>query len=131
MAGTYEIYLTDDRGLRLALLDYALPFSTTRDTNAIAHCTVNVPASFDENLIRLDYGLQIWRKPPSGVMSLWRPYFLRKWRFDTTADGEEIITLTGVDCNDLLRRRIVAAYAGVAQADKLSLIHISEPTRPY
>jgi len=117
-AGTYEIWLTDDYGLRLALLDYTLPFSATRDTNAIAHCTVNVPASFDENLIRLDYGIQIWRKSLGGTMSLWRPYFLRKWRFDTTADGEEVITLTGVDCNDLLRRRIVAAYAEVAQASK-------------
>lgn len=117
-SGAYEIWLTDDYGLRLALLDYTLPFSATRDTGAIARCTVNVPASFDENLIQLDYGIQIWRQPLGGTMSLWRPYFLRKWRFDTTAAGEEVITLTGVDCNDLLRRRIVAAYAGSAQADK-------------
>jgi hypothetical protein len=118
MAGSYEIWLTDDHGLRLALLDYTLPFNATRDTGVIAHCTVNVPATFDESLIQLDYGIQIWRAPPGGRMSLWRPYFLRKWRFDTTADGEEVIKLTGVDCNDLLRRRHVIAYAGTAQADK-------------
>ena len=54
-AGAYEIWLTDDYGLRLALLDYTLGFSATRDTDAIGYLTINLPASFDESLIKAGF----------------------------------------------------------------------------
>lgn len=50
-------------------------------------------------------------------MSLWRPYFVRRWRFGHEG-GEESLVVGGVCVNDLLRRRWVMAYAGSAEAQK-------------
>jgi hypothetical protein len=42
---------------------------------------------------------------------------IRKWRYETVG-GEETLRVGGPCVNDLLRRRIVAAYAGSAEAGK-------------
>jgi hypothetical protein len=61
--------------------------------------------------------IQIWRQPTGGRLKLWRVYFLRRWIFETLG-SDDIVTIAGPDVNDLLRRRIVAAYSGSAQASK-------------
>jgi hypothetical protein len=76
-----------------------------------------MPLSFNINMIAVDRMIQIWRQPRGGVMSLWRPYFLRKWVFSTEG-SKEIVTMEGPCVNDVLRRRIIAAYSGSAQASK-------------
>lgn len=78
-----------------------------------------MPVSFDPELIapNRDRMVQIWRQPSGGRLGLWRVYFVRRRRFSTRG-SQEIVEIGGPDVNDLLRRRIVAAFAGSAQAEK-------------
>jgi len=116
-AGSYEVWLTSDTGGRLAHLTTITALNASRVVNGIGWFALKMPLSFDINMIAVDRMVQIWRQPRGGVMSLWRPYFLRKWVFSTEG-SKEVVTLEGPDINDLLRRRIVAAYSGTAQAAK-------------
>lgn len=117
MAGTYELWLTNDQGVRLSQLDYILGLTATRADDKISWFSLNVPPSFNLNLIKPDNMVQVWRAPQGGRMGLWQVYFLRKWTF-ATQGSQETILLEGPDIKDLLRRRIVAAYSGTAQASK-------------
>lgn len=117
MAGYYELWMTTDRGERIAQLDYSLGFSASITTNGIGRLTLSLPATFDTTLLAVDRMIQVWRQPTGGALSLWRPYFLRRWKFATQTNGETL-TLYGADPNELLTRRIVAAYSGSAQASK-------------
>lgn len=117
MAGSYELWLTSDTGVRLSQLDYILGLTVSKADQRIAWFSLNVPVSFNLDLIRPDNMLQVWRAPMGGKLSLWQVYFFRKWTFATEGFRETIL-LEGPDIKDLLRRRIVAAYTGSAQASK-------------
>jgi len=117
MAGRYELWLTNSSGLRVAQLSTALGFQASRLVNKIGWFNLSLPRSFDISIVKPDFMVQIWRAPEGGRLGLWRPYFVRKFNFDYEGPQEQI-TISGPDCNDLLRRRIVAAYAGTAQATK-------------
>lgn len=112
---TYEVWLTDDVGTRIAPLSNLLSLDASRVTNGIGSFSLNVPLSFDPDMLRPDRLIQIWRRPPGG--NLWRIYMLRRWKFSTQG-SDQLLELSGPDMNDLLRRRIVAAYAGSAEAYK-------------
>lgn len=114
---TYEVWLTSDAGVRLAQLSTFQNLAATRTTGKPGWFSLRMPRSFNTNLILPDKLVQIWRAPKGGRLGLWRVYFLRKWTFETQG-SDEILTLEGPDVLDLLRRRIVAAYAGSAQAEK-------------
>jgi hypothetical protein len=123
-AAGHELYLTNDQGVRLGDRDGRNPLATflwlraSRVVNGVGWIDVGVPLSFDTALwCKRDFMIQIWRQPKGGALSLWRPYFIRKWRFETF-DGVDSITVSGPDINDLLRRRYVVAYAGSAESDK-------------
>lgn len=117
MPANYEIWLTDDHGLRLASLDGFIRLEASRVANQIAPFYLQAPVSFDPDLVAPDRMVQVWRQPEGGRLGLWRVYFLRKWKFSTQG-SRQMIEMEGPDTNDLLRRRIVAAYAGSAQASK-------------
>ena len=117
MAGSYELWLCDDHGVRIAQIDYALGFSASRVVNGIGRCTVQLPNTFDTSLLAPDRMIQVWRAPVGGNLSLWRAYFLRRWQFLTLSDGE-IIMIYGPDVNELLTRRAVVAFSGEAQCAK-------------
>jgi len=114
---SYELWLTSDTGVRIAQLTTGTTFQASRVTNGIGWFATQMPISFNINNIRLDRMIQLWRQPSGGTMSLWNVYFLRKWIFSTEG-SREVVTLEGPDKNDLLRRRIVAAFSGTAQATK-------------
>ncbi len=114
---THELWLTTDTGVRIAQLTTGTTFQGSKVVNGIGWFAMNMPLSFDINLIRPDRMIQLWRQPSGGVMTLWNVYFLRKWIFSTQG-SREVVTLEGPDKNDLLRRRIVAAFSGSAQATK-------------
>jgi len=120
MAGTYELWLTTDAGARIALLDNALWFTATRVVNDAGWFQLGLPESFDMTLIKPDRMVQIWRASKGGRLSLWRSYFVRKWHWETLG-STELLTLSGPDANDLLRRRIVANYASLAQSRKVTM----------
>lgn len=115
---TYEVWLTDDRGLRLAQLDDLLGLEASRAVNGLGAVTLTVRPGFREALLRRDFMIQVWRGPAAGRLRLWRVYFLRWWRYVLDGNGRELLTLGGFCVNDLLRRRIVAAYAGSGEAEK-------------
>lgn len=117
MAGRFEIWLTDDHGLRLALLDDILQFNATRIAGGIGHFEGGFKKDFDTDFVKPDYMIQVWRAPQGGQLSLWRPYFIRKWRYETVG-SEEHIQLMGPCVNELMRRRHVAAFTASAQALK-------------
>jgi len=108
----FELWLTTDAGLRLALLDYTLGFSASRIANGIGFFDGQFAVDFDTSFIKPDFMIQVWL-----YEKLWCCYFLRKWRF-YTEDNVEYLDIAGPCQNDLLRRRIVAAYAGGAVAKK-------------
>lgn len=114
--GTYDIILTDDKGLHLESLNNALWWQAARNLNRIGHLQMGLPATFDDTLLRVDRMVQIWRQPPGGRLALWRVYFIRGWRLEH-GGSRELLTLWGPDTNDLLRRRIVAHYAGSSESE--------------
>ena len=114
---SYEIWLTDDFGVRLAQITTFSSLTATRTVNAIGWLDLVLPPSFDTSLIQPDRIIQLWRAPRGGTLSVWRAYLIRPWRWQTTGSDETLL-VSGPDSNDLLRRRIVAAYSGSAQAHK-------------
>ncbi len=114
---TYEIWMTNDAGVRLAQLDDVLGLSASRMKNAIGYTTLQVKPTFDTSLMKVDNIVQICRAPTGGVLSLWRPYFVRKWKYATRGSAETLL-ISGPDVNDLLRRRLVAAYSGQSPSEK-------------
>jgi len=121
MAGTYELWLTTDKGVRIQSLDNAKWFSASRVVNGIGRLSMGLPATFNTQLLKPDRMVQVWRAPTGGRLGLWRPYFIRKWRFQTTRTGLELINVYGSDPVDLLRRRIVTHFAGSSNASKTGI----------
>jgi hypothetical protein len=123
MAGKYELWLTDDYGRRIAdsqghsYLKQFHALTASRALGEIGRFTLRVPLSFDKSLLKPDRMIQVWRRPTGGRLGLWRIYFLRRWRF-ISRGGNRTVELAGPCQNELLRRRIVAAYTGSAQAKK-------------
>lgn len=123
MAATYEFWLTDDYGRRITnqrgetVIDNVLFGTFTRIVNEIGTFRIVLPPSFDTSILRIDNMLQVWRAPEGGRLGLFHVYFLRKLRFETAGSAEHLI-ISGRDANDLLRRRIVAAFAGELQSSK-------------
>ena len=115
-APTYELWLTNDAGIRLRSLDDAVWFSASRTVNRLGYLQMALPATFDTRILKKDQMVQVWRAPAGGHLSLWRPYFLTGWRLEHSG-SREMITIYGTDPNELLRRRIVAFYAGEAESD--------------
>lgn len=114
---SYELWLTTDKGVRIALLDDTLGFTVARVVNGIGSLGQNLPRTFDTALIKPDRMVQVWRAPSGGRFSLWRVYLIRRWRYSTVG-SDEVLKISGPDANELLRRRIVAAYAESTQAGK-------------
>jgi hypothetical protein len=118
MAGNSEIWLTTDSGLRIEQLDNYLWLDAGRVVNGIGKFGLGLKPNFDTRLIKPDRMIQVWLAPQGGALSLWRVYFIRKWRFATAQDGKESLEIWGPDTNDLLRRRIVVGYAESSYASK-------------
>lgn len=113
----YEVWLTNDFGVRLALLDNFTSLSVGKSVNQIANFTMTLPLSFDRNLIKADQMIQVWREPQGGSLSIFNVYFLRRWVFQHQGSNE-IITIAGPNLNDLLRRRNAIGYSGSGTASK-------------
>jgi hypothetical protein len=113
----YELWLTDDSGQRIAdsngktFLKSFLSLTATRSLNQVGQFTLSLPPSFDESLLAVDRMVQVWRRPTGGQLGLWRIYFIRRWRF-ATEGSRDTIEISGPDSNDLLCRRVIAAYSG-------------------
>jgi hypothetical protein len=115
---SYELWLTTDSGLRIAQVTTFNQLTASRVVDGIGWLDLVLPATFDTSLVTVpDRQLQVWRQPAGGALYLWRAYFIRRWAWQTQG-ASETLTVAGPDCNDLLRRRIVAHYTGTPQSDK-------------
>ena len=112
--GEYEVWFTTDEGVRLLPLQPTY-FNAARQVNRVGYFTMGLPITFDISMLKRDYMIQVWRQPSGGRLGLWRVYFLRGWRMEHVG-SQERLTIWGPDSNDLLRRRIVAYYAGETES---------------
>lgn len=110
---SFELWLTDDTGARIAELSTGLGLNASKVVNGIGEFTWVAPPSFPRSLVQPDQMFQLWYEPPGGAKVLWNTYFLRRFKY--IGKGFEF---GGPDVNGLLWRRIVAAYAGSTQAKK-------------
>jgi hypothetical protein len=120
----YEIWLTDDTGLRISspvtnqsIIDDFLWLQSTRIINDVGTLALSLPKSFDTNLLKPDRQIQVWRQPAGGALSLWRPYFIRRWRLATIGAREQIVVF-GQDPNVIPKWRIVAYPDGESESVK-------------
>jgi len=89
-----------------------------RAANDIGGFELVVPPDLSTEMIDVDHQIEIWRQPYGGRRKLQTVGFMRAWEWFETNDGEERLWIAGPDQNDLLDRRIVAYYAGDAEASK-------------
>lgn len=119
----YEFWITDDKGRRISdesgtsLITRVTWLEATRTCNGHGTLGIGLPTDFNTALLRRDRMIQVWRAPHGNSLSLFRPYFIRRWRYEFQGK-EEKLSVFGVDPNELMRRRIVANYADLAQTQK-------------
>jgi hypothetical protein len=119
MRATYDIRITDDRGRRLEagmLGRRWSSFRATRVVGGIGSLILTVPYSRAvADLLRRDYRISIQRSLPGGSPALlFDQVYLIQSPSVFNSNGLDVIEIPCVDCNDLLRRRIIAYYAGSA-----------------
>lgn len=108
----YEIWLTDDLGNRLELLNTALGFDCALVDGDVGW--LNVPLPYDNSRIynspRVDQRIQVYRSPFYGRPELVATGFLRRWGKTTDNSGLSTVALGAAGPNELLKRRIAAYY---------------------
>jgi len=118
----HELYLTDDKGRRLAgpngqvVLDNIYRGTFNKVTNKCVNCNVRLPIGYYD-LMQEDRMIQYWRQATGGRLALFQSYFIRYWHAHKISDSW-VLDVIGLDPLDLLRRRIVANYAGTTEANK-------------
>lgn len=123
MPSSYELWLTDDSGRKIKLLNNTY-FSYSRTTKGIGTCLVGLPYDeFREDVFPVfepDRRIDIWRSPDTGYpLRHEGTYLLRKPRIYTReTDNVQIIAFYGRDPKDLLRRRWIIQPAGYSQTLK-------------
>jgi len=123
----HEFRLTDSRG-RVVTDPYGNNplvrverVVASRTANRIGWFSALLPADLPVGLFRDDNIFQLWRAPDGGVLDLWRPYFIRRRR-SYFEGGREVLEISGPDCNDILRRRVVAHRPGTSVTEKIDVI---------
>jgi hypothetical protein len=112
----HKFILTTDTGAQLADLGkYTDQAMFARVTGERAPFRMVLKPTIPWDWVKADNMVQFWRAPAGGRLSLWRTYFIRRRRAQTF-NGEKTVVIGGFDVNDLLRRRVVAAYAGSSNA---------------
>lgn len=126
MGATYELWMEDDGGTRIMLLD---PFFFSYSRTTVGYGSFQIGLSYRNikekiNPVFLpDRRVSVWRSPAQGVpMRRERTYLLREERIYTREDSMDIVVFYGRDGMDLLNRRWVIQAAGSAYATKTNEI---------
>lgn len=143
MSNQYELYLDDPFGTRLAVLA-PLRLSYTLATNDVGALTVELPASFDPNLVGRDSRIEVWRSIDGAPAYLEGEQHWLVRRREVTVGAERRTILTAYAAADLLRRRIIAYDAGTNYTKKTNtadnvikafvrenLAHLVDASRDY
>lgn len=116
---SYELYLDDPLGNRIAILDHFTKLEWTRAVNDVGGLVVTFGSEqVDWRLFGVDRRVELWRSLDTGLSRLVRVYMLRRVDRDTAENGKAAVTFAGPDVNDLLARRIAEGDAGSAETDK-------------
>lgn len=122
----YELWLTDDSGRRLRLLDDLAFFSYTRALDAFGTINLGLPFGLVADLIpyfKPDWRVDVWRSPAYGIpMRREEAFMLRKPVVYTRQDGVQMVQYYGRNGVDLLKRRSVAQRTGTSYAKKTDQI---------
>lgn len=118
MPPTYELWLLNDRGTRISLLQNYSYFSYSRSLLGFGTILVGLP--YDDFRSRVfpvfqpDRRIDVWRSPDDGYpMRREGTYLLRLPKIYTRkTDNMRMISFTGRDPTDLLARRFVIQAAG-------------------
>ena len=113
---SYEIWLDDPRGNRLALLDNVSSMTATRIANSTGAISITMPALYDR-YIMVDGIIEVWRRPDGGKLKLFNAYMYRRWSFDDVG-GTDYTVINGKDGLSIAARRIVAYAAGTTFSAK-------------
>jgi Siphovirus ReqiPepy6 Gp37-like protein len=110
----YKLLLEDEYGQPIDALDKVSSLNYALRSLSITKATFEIPLKY-QDLIRPDRRIKIYRQPRGGENKIegGTTWIIRKRRKHWPK-----MTVTAVHPNHLLRRRIVAYYAGSPQADK-------------
>ncbi len=127
MASRYELWLLDDSGRRITLLEDMAFFSYSRTVKGFSTVLVGIP--YDAFVGKIypifepDRRIEVWRSAGFGIpLRREGVYLLRKPKIYTREDDVTIITFYGRDAKDLLRRRVVIQPAGYPETRKTAPI---------
>jgi len=119
MAGEYEVWLTTDKGVRLALLDNFVRLQYSIVVNDMGQFIMDMPSKgFDDRLLEADNVVQVWRSAGGSRLNLERAYIVRYYRYEEDSSGLLRLRVGGLGFKDLLRRRIIAYAGGLAFTEK-------------
>lgn len=126
---TYEVWLSDPAGNRLALLDKFVRLSVVRVNNAAGTVQIKLPHAFDKRLAVKDGRIEVWRDAGQGPRLLTDTiFFIRGAERSMSTDGSKTFTITGYTPFYILQApggrigRIVDAAAESAEAKKAAAI---------
>lgn len=122
MQASWQVILKEKDGTRVALFtdQEMLSLHIRQRVNEVSTYDLSIDATVDErcDLFEVDGQLEFWRRIPGYDWYKEFEAFHRTPRFSMDTRGKEVFVSSGVGYNDLLARRIVAAYAGSAGAAK-------------
>jgi hypothetical protein len=125
---TYELWLLDDAGRKMFLLDHYSYFSYTRSAHYLSPLQIGFmmkewKALLGTTIFKPDWRIDVWRSPAYGYpMKREDTYMLRKLEVLTRQDGIEVVTLRGRNGMDLLNRRYAVQYEETAYTLKTDFI---------
>lgn len=112
MGARYEVWLCDDAGRRLALLDRISYVSYARAVKGFGYIELGIPLAEMQRvaprIFNPDWRLDVWRSPQDGTPARReKSFLLRKYNIHTREDAVEMLTLYGRTASDILRRQYI------------------------
>lgn len=115
----HTIILSDPNGSRQVVVDQFVSLDYARVVNGIGAFSIGLLADTEAaNLVAADSIIEVWRDAQAGETQLQLLGFVRRIYRSTDENGRNLVTISGPDVNDLLRRKIVGYASGTSQADK-------------
>jgi hypothetical protein len=108
----WQIWISSASGELRTIVQDVSWFSVSRIANHPGAFGIGLPGDFDRAYLAIDNIFEFWRNG-----ELFRPYFVRQVIY-REEEAVDVVNVYGSDPLDLLRRRIIAYYAGSAQAQK-------------
>lgn len=121
MSASYEVHVHTDVGVRLLILSQPIiSLESVRAVNTVGTLAVTVPFGvIPDSYIQFNFIILVWRSIDGNTRQIMNQtlYYMQRWTH-RDRDGNKTTTIECVDALHLLRRRLIAYYAGSAEAQK-------------